>query len=638
LQASSEFPNWLANIQTDDKLILFIDAVNQLTGIGPEMHWLPEFIPSNIRLVISTTPETPLEELRKRGWQELEIQPLTSAARVHIVTNFLASFGKKLTDEQIEHIASEPKLESPLFLRTVLEEIRIYGHFSHLSDQIDHYLAADDEHELFQKVLGRMENDFGADTVRDVMTALWASRYGLTETELLEITRLPRYALSEFLMALEFHLMQRNGLYTFFHNYLRQAVEERYLNNEEKIKAAHRHLAHYFADSPYNSRRRDEEPWQWKEAEEYTRLREAIGDLEMFRMLTHEEQRYEFSKYLPKDESMEDVESFFDSKITEKQNELSIDEQAILHYQLGDLLLTSANCIPAAKQLEKAVVLAEASTLPQKTIFNIYLQLCDALQQKGDYETARNQIEHIMQDPKYGIGKDTPEYIKCLDLLGTLDNALGKYDLAEQKLTEALRLREQRKDVHVVELAHNYSNVASILSNSGRNEEALQYIEKAIKYLYTAVGEDHIETAKLLGNQGSILYRMRRLDEAMDVAEKARKIYTKLVGEMNSETARVIQNLSVIAGAMGNNDGAYQLGKKAFDIRYRVLGNNHVETMVSKIGIGREWQRNGNPGEAIKIYKECLEVFRKHMLDSDSLISLLKKRIEEAEQEMQHLT
>jgi len=109
-----------------------------------------------------------------------------------------------------------------------------------------------------------------------------------------------------------------------------------------------------------------------------------------------------------------------------------------------------------------------------------------------------------MEDPKYGVDNNTPEYIKCLDLLGTLDNALGKYDLAEQKLTEALRLREQRDDVHVVELAHNYSNVASIVSNSGRNEEALQYIEKAIKYLHSALHVLSLAFFLLLADQAQI--------------------------------------------------------------------------------------------------------------------------------------
>jgi preprotein translocase subunit SecA/nephrocystin-3 len=47
----SEFPVWLAKISEDEKLILAIDAVNQLTGIGNEMHWLPEFIPVNVRLI-----------------------------------------------------------------------------------------------------------------------------------------------------------------------------------------------------------------------------------------------------------------------------------------------------------------------------------------------------------------------------------------------------------------------------------------------------------------------------------------------------------------------------------------------------------------------------------------------------------
>ncbi|MDP4288672.1 MAG: DUF4062 domain-containing protein, partial [Bacteroidota bacterium] len=205
-----EFPVWLAKVGQNprlekagepEKLIILIDALNQLTGIAPEMHWLPDFIPANVRLVLSTTEGVPLDQLRKRQWQELELQPLTESDRKRIAEEFLDRYSKTLDAADLHLLAADPKSSSPLFLRTVLDELRIFGGHSALHDHLEDYLASKDERELFQKVLARMEHDHGAETVGSILTAIWASRHGLSESELMEITGMSRMALSQLMIA-----------------------------------------------------------------------------------------------------------------------------------------------------------------------------------------------------------------------------------------------------------------------------------------------------------------------------------------------------------------------------------------------------------------------------------------------------
>src|SRR5262249_50770057 len=110
-----------------EKLVLFIDALNQLTGIAPEMHWLPDFIPENGRLILSTTPELPLESLRPRKWKELEMKPLTGTQVQAIAKNFLGEYRKQLDFSQLALLSLDEKTQRPLFLRTMLEELRVHG-------------------------------------------------------------------------------------------------------------------------------------------------------------------------------------------------------------------------------------------------------------------------------------------------------------------------------------------------------------------------------------------------------------------------------------------------------------------------------------------------------------------------------
>ena len=85
----------------------------------------------------------------------------------------------------------------------------------------------------------------GEDAPRDV-TLIWASNEGLSETELAEMTGSSRLKLSPLVIALDYHLVRTDGLLGFFHDYLRRAVEKRYLADESRKKQRHMELAGYY--------------------------------------------------------------------------------------------------------------------------------------------------------------------------------------------------------------------------------------------------------------------------------------------------------------------------------------------------------------------------------------------------------
>ncbi len=240
-----DFSAWLAYAR-EKRLVVVIDAVNQLPLLGQELHWLPEFIPPAVTFVLSTTEGPSLDALRSRDYAVLEVDPLSEHQRATVIERYLSGFRKRLTPDQVGRIAVTPNTRSPLFLRTVIEELRVFGVFEQLDERIDYFLAATDLDDLFHRVLERMERDYDPELVQQTMMYIWASRAGLTESELQDLMnlepplegmsgrRFTRLDLSAFLMALDYHLMRNAGLLNFFHAYLRRAVETRYLEPEEE--------------------------------------------------------------------------------------------------------------------------------------------------------------------------------------------------------------------------------------------------------------------------------------------------------------------------------------------------------------------------------------------------------------------
>ncbi len=242
--------------QFQQRVVIVIDGLNHLKDQegALDLAWLPQKIPANCRLIVSTLSGRPLDELKKRNWRTLEVQPMTSEERGCLIHDYLLQYAKHLNESQVDQIQTRPQTANPLFLCALLEELRLFGVHEKLNERIEHYLQAETIVDLYSRILKRYEEDYDSQRpglVRDVMSQIWTSREGLSESEILELlgengTPLPQARWSAFHLAIEHSLIDRGGLLAFFHDYLRAAVEESYLPDKGTKFAVHRRLADCF--------------------------------------------------------------------------------------------------------------------------------------------------------------------------------------------------------------------------------------------------------------------------------------------------------------------------------------------------------------------------------------------------------
>ncbi len=240
---------WLAKAARSRRVILVLDAINQLTAErASKLDWLPADIPHNFRLIVSSLPGESLEVLRSRGWSELQVRLFTRAEIMPAIRAYLNIFSKTLPQGILETLQSASAECNALYLRALLDELRQFGNHEALKAKTDHYLAAPDLPNLFVRILIRWEEDFGAQFVQQSLCLIWAARGGLSEYELTELldTRgqaLPHALWAPFYLAAEASLAQRLGLLTFGHDYLRKAVAARYLPDDSNQIPFHKQIA-----------------------------------------------------------------------------------------------------------------------------------------------------------------------------------------------------------------------------------------------------------------------------------------------------------------------------------------------------------------------------------------------------------
>lgn len=281
------------------KVVIAIDSIDQLV-LQSELYgkipdWLPVDLPNNVKLIVSTTSESSAKTyFDQQGWLELHLQAFKEREYKQFIENYLKlKYSKQLDQPTYEAIVKHSLVDNPLFLVTLLEEIRIYGK-PDILDYTLQFLQVETIEELFIKRLERLEaiyqNDplySGSNLVKDALSLLWVSNNGLTEMELREIlggkTILKGVLWSKFYHSMGTNLVSNGGLTCLFHSYLRAAVAQKYDLENKKSQAYYRKkIASYFLNKKRS--RKDylrvskELPYQLFSLNQWATLQEVLAD------------------------------------------------------------------------------------------------------------------------------------------------------------------------------------------------------------------------------------------------------------------------------------------------------------------------------------------------------------------------
>jgi hypothetical protein len=254
-----EFQRWLTTAGERGPLLVFIDALDQLSDehYARSLGWLPRVLPPGVRLVVSTRPGTSLERLRAMGATLVELAPMALAEGEGLLDRWLSDAGRTLQRNQRKRVMTAFAASGqPLHLRLIFEQARRWH--SHnwpgpLPKDVPGTIAR-----LYRE-LGRAVNH-GTVLVHHVLGLLAASRFGLSEDELVDLLstsravmaavrarshpewttdldRLPVVLWSRLRSDLQPYLTERGLdqalLLDFYHGELRQAAQQHHLTGAD---------------------------------------------------------------------------------------------------------------------------------------------------------------------------------------------------------------------------------------------------------------------------------------------------------------------------------------------------------------------------------------------------------------------
>jgi tetratricopeptide (TPR) repeat protein len=530
------------------RVVLIIDGLDQLEDRDRalDLGWLFDRFPDRVRVILSTGPGRPLDELRRRGWPTLEVSPLDHSERLAMIDQYLAQYRKRLAPARSRRIAHSGQTSNPLYLKTFLEELRILGDHERLDDFIDHYLDAYTPQQLFELILARYEEDYERDRpglVAEAMSLLWASRQGLSEAEILDLLGggdgpLPQAIWAPLRLAGDGSMVSRSGLIDFFHGYIREAVRVRYLHEPALERAAHDRLAVYFARGETGLRAVEELPWQLIWAGRYGRTASVLADPSFLVAAWHIDP-------IDVKEAWAQVEASSPIRMAAAYGELmgSPERDPVAAHYAADLLTQTGRPREAARGLRLLVAHYRRSG-DEKRLQGCVGALATALRDAGSY------------DESLALHRQVEEWSRTAGDRRSLQASLGNQAVLLRRkgqLQEALVLAREQEGLardldDQIALHTSLGTQAAVLQNLGDTGTAL-LLHGEEERICRRIGDLGGLQVSLF-NQGLANRRQGRFDVAADLFEQSEELSRQL-GD-RAATARCLGQRAKIA--LVNND------------------------------------------------------------------------------------
>ncbi len=428
------------------------------------------------------------------------------------------------------------------------------GRHDTLRSQLEFYLSSQTIDDLYERVLERLENDGSGEAVRKVMTAIWASRAGLSETELLAITELAPLQWAPIDLALEKAFGRNGNRLVFDHDYLRIAVEDRYLPNRNQKQRAHEELAHWFAlPSQIDLRIAEELPWQLGQADLKEALMELLLDPKRLSEILSFRQSREIADIWRKNASTEEsLDYLLELKIgkdVENNKEISSINK---HGLIGIANLLDEMGLHRSTWLKLRKVISQRPQNSAKENVESLLYLSDAYHQTGMWTEALDS---------YGIA------------LTTANQSLGN----EHSLTLTI-----------------LNNLGNLHSDLGNETESAYFYEKAFEKRMKTLGEGHPDTLRTMNNLANTYSSSGDTERAEYMYLRSVSIKQNILGSTHRSTINGIYNLAIFYDSVGKKKEAEAHYLKALDSRRSLLGENHRDTLMIKHAYGVFLSEHGN--------------------------------------------
>lgn len=563
------FPECVAQAQVSmgKPIVLLLDAVNQLSHPESSLRQLDALrFRARTLLVVTSTQSLP------EGWLTHPFPELTEEHRREAIALFLRQYSKKLPPALVESLVAAPACTNALFLRLVMEELRLHADHDSLARRVETLLHYSDAGELFLALLNEADRDFSAegDSLASYATTLIAaSRAGVSYEDLAALLT-PHLRKTAPRMA-DLHLLQ-----------LIARIIPFCLNDNGRLRITHTVFTHTLASlSPLmpSSRRAliawfagqdafsvAERTFQWLELNEEESLVNTLGRIDTFTIL--------------------------------QQSYADLAMRAMVHLGAGRSTLP----LPLTALAERW-----ESDRPDEKITVAVNQVSAWCLQQGFWLIGVRWSMKMVPLIRQHFPQDIVSYMAAVNNLGLFYRQLSLYDEAEMLFSDALAFMRKMLPAGHIDIAIMLNNLAGVYGSLGRDADAEPLLLEAQQSLLNDDDLNFANITQSLGecyqNQELYLKAEVALFQALAVRERLQAVdHPHLIGLKRSIGTLFMQQMRY--------QEAEPLLLEALSRRRSILPSAHPDIAVSLNELGELYLRQGHNEKAEPLFEEMLAIKR----------------------------
>jgi serine/threonine-protein kinase len=228
-------------------------------------------------------------------------------------------------------------------------------------------------------------------------------------------------------------------------------------------------------------------------------------------------------------------------------------------------------------------------------------------------------------------GQAGPEAAALLPTLLALGDARfrqGDLNQAEEVLRRAVAIATAHDTA--ADHARALTQLASLLGQSGRLEEAEATAREAIAIWELTRGADHVDTAAALANLGTVLLDRGRAGEADPVLARAVGILERDLGTAHPNFARAVNGLASARTSLGRFAEAEVLHRRALASMEARLGPEHPQVAIVRNDLGVVLMELQRYEEAESEYARAVAIAAKALGDEHPIVAAFRGNLGEA--------
>lgn len=606
---------FLNAVPEEKELLIVLDGIEQLNAdeANSRLQWVPGALPRNVSLLLSTSSANHCEILHKQQFAKVELKAISPEAIKNIAISYLDFYSKKLPGELLDNISGFPLAGKPIVLFTLLNELRIFGLHEQLSAHVDYYTAAKTTDHFFAAFLQRLEQDFtGKDfKLSSVLTSIRLARHGLTENEILNINQVSRLRWSQIYNVLDYQIINKGGVLSFNNPYIEQAIQHKYITNDQELQTHLNPLLSYFYDRfKLLSVKSDNE--------ELPRLMEELPDLAarsnnmgllkaVFTFMPAVMHLFEKrGEAVPSFLSLLKGEIELHEAFTDAINDFlrqSEDgpERIKACFVAGHLLGMHDDPRHAIPFFNLVLELFNQSRTRSVFVFEALKELSIIYSQLGYADASAYILENLLPF------QQDEDIADSLDLLGQQYKNAGKFEIAEILFQDAIAFYSDRFGGKSVRLAIQYNNLGRMYDVQKNFELAEKNYRLASEIVFDALGPEHSLYQQIQSNIGILYMSNQKLDEAEVVFEKVLGIRKALYGDQHRLTLKTMNSLGVCKSLRGDTAAALGILTLVAQKQQDLLGESHNDTLITLSNMADCYQKSGDLANAEAMLKRVLE-------------------------------